>query len=80
MDNIELTTKLKMSFSSVKVLSHDRGWKMLRDVEENLKIVRKTILFHEESILLLELAYLETNFEFNFLLFLQSEKIKCNRK
>ena len=56
-DNIGSTTKLKMLFGSVEVLSHDRGWKMLCDIEGDLKIIiGNKVLFDVENILLLELA------------------------
>ncbi|MGL5941667.1 MAG: hypothetical protein ACRC2S_15040 [Waterburya sp.] len=52
-----ISSKLKISFSNVEVLSKDLGWKMLADVEGSLKItIEDKLFFDEESILLLELA------------------------
>ncbi|GJD18230.1 hypothetical protein RIVM261_031860 [Rivularia sp. IAM M-261] len=49
--------KLKFSFSNVVVPPETGGYKMLADVEGNLKItLGKQIFFDEEYILLLELA------------------------
>ena len=51
------TKKLKMSFSNVEVLSKDRGWKMLADVEGRFQVrINNKIFFDEERILVLELA------------------------
>jgi hypothetical protein len=52
-----ISSKLKISFSNVEVLSKDYGWKMLADVEGSLKIIiEDKLFFDEQSILLLELA------------------------
>ena len=52
-----ISSKLKMSFSNIEVLGETAGWKMLADVEGDLKItIEAKTFFEEEGILLLELS------------------------
>ena len=46
-----------MSFSNIEVLSKDRGWKMLANVEGRFQIdINDRLFFDEEGILVLEIA------------------------
>ena len=52
-----ISSKLKMSFSNIEVLSKDWGWKMLADVEGGFQVnINNQFFFDEENILVLELA------------------------
>ena len=58
MQNTEhISSKLTMSFSNIEVLSKDRGWKMLANVEGRFQIdINDRLFFDEEGILVLEIA------------------------
>ena len=52
-----ISSKLTMSFSNIEVLSKDRGWKMLANVEGRFQIdINDRLFFDEEGILVLEIA------------------------